>query len=86
MYIDTPPALNYYTLSALITAQGCLISFDCDDFSRQALYTLMENVEETRADLNSDLRVEGIIVNQFMSQANLSVRLVEELRQEQLPL
>jgi chromosome partitioning protein len=86
VYIDTPPALNYYTLSALIAAQGCLIPFDCDDFSRHALYTLMENVEETRADLNSDLQVEGIIVNQFMSQANLPVRLVEELRQEQLPL
>jgi chromosome partitioning protein len=86
VYIDTPPALNYYTLSALIAAQGCLIPFDCDDFSRHALYTLMENVEETRADLNSDLRVEGIIVNQFMSQANLPARLVEELRREQLPL
>jgi len=80
VYIDTPPALNYYTLSALIVAPGCLMSFDYDDFSRHALYPLMENVEETRADLNSDLRVEGIIVNQFMSQANMPVRLVEELR------
>ena len=86
VYIDTPPALNFYTLSALIAAQGCLIPFDCDDFSRYALYTLMENVEETRTDLNSGLRVEGIIVNQFMSQANLPTRVVEELRQEKLPL
>jgi chromosome partitioning protein len=86
VYIDTPPALNFYTLSALIAAHGCLIPFDCDDFSRHALYTLMENVEETRADLNCDLRVEGIIVNQFMAQANLPARMVEELRQEQLPL
>ncbi len=86
IYIDTPPAFNFFTLSALIAAQSCLIPFDCDDFSRHALYSLLENVEETRADLNSDLHVEGIIVNQFMSQANLPARVVNELKEEQLPL
>ena len=86
IYIDTPPAFNFFTLSALIAAQGCLIPFDCDDFSRQALYSLLENVEETRADHNSELHVEGIIVNQFMAQANLPARLVNELKQENLPL
>ena len=30
IYIDTPPALNFYTRSALIAAQGCLIPFDCE--------------------------------------------------------
>jgi chromosome partitioning protein len=38
VFIDTPPAFNFYTLSALIAAQKCLIPFDCDDFSRRALY------------------------------------------------
>ena len=46
IYIDTPPALNFYTRSALIAAQGCLIPFDCDDFSRRALYSLMDSVQE----------------------------------------
>src|ERR1035437_3190899 len=39
IYIDTAPALNFYTRAALIGAAGCLIPFDCDSFSRQALYT-----------------------------------------------
>ena len=86
IYIDTPPAFNFFTLSALIAAQGCLIPFDCDDFSRQALYSLLENVEETRTDHNSELHVEGIIVNQFTSQANLPARVVSELIEEHLPL
>ncbi len=86
IYIDTPPAFNFYTLSALIAAQGCLIPFDCDDFSRQALYALLDNVAETRADHNAELQVEGIIVNQFMSQANLPTRVVNELKEENLPL
>ena len=86
IYIDTPPAYNFYTLSALIAADACLIPFDCDDFSRRALYTLLENVEETRADHNPELRVEGIVINQFLSRANLPQRLVDELREEGLPV
>ncbi|MDN5676178.1 MAG: AAA family ATPase, partial [Pseudomonas sp.] len=36
IYIDTPPALNFYTFSALVAAERLLIPFDCDSFSRQA--------------------------------------------------
>ncbi|MCB2441646.1 AAA family ATPase, partial [Listeria monocytogenes] len=42
IYLDTPPALNFYTVSALIAADRCLIPFDCDSFSRQALYGLLQ--------------------------------------------
>jgi chromosome partitioning protein len=86
IYIDTPPALNFYTRSALIAAQGCLIPFDCDDFSRRALYALLENVQEIQADHNADLKVEGIVVNQFQPRANLPLKLVQELIDEGLPV
>lgn len=86
VYIDTPPALNFYTRSALIAAQGCLIPFDCDDFSRRALYALLDSVQEIRADHNRDLVVSGIVVNQFQSRATLPQRLVAELVDENLPV
>ena len=86
IYIDTPPALNFYTRSALMGANGCLIPFDCDDFSRQALYTLLANVQEIRADHNPDLAIKGIVVNQFQPRAKLPARLVQELVDEGLPV
>ena len=86
IWIDTPPALNFYTRSALIAAQGCLIPFDCDDFSRRALYGLLESVAEIQADHNEDLVVEGIVVNQFQSRAALPQRTVQELVAEGLPV
>lgn len=86
IYIDTPPALNFYTRSALIGARACLIPFDCDDFSRKALYTLLENVQEIQADHNAGLVVEGIVVNQFQPRANLPTRIVNELIAEGLPV
>jgi chromosome partitioning protein len=86
LYIDTPPALNFYTRSALIAAQGCLIPFDCDDFSRRALYALMDSVTEIQADHNRELVVSGIVVNQFQARASLPQRLVQELVAEGLPV
>ncbi len=86
IFIDTPPALNFYTRSALIAADSCLIPFDCDDFSRQALYALLETVEEIRQDHNEALKIEGIIVNQFQNRAKLPQRLVSELISEGQPV
>ena len=86
IYVDTPPALNFYTRSALMGAAGCLIPFDCDDFSRQALYTLLDNVREIRADHNPGLEVKGIVVNQFQPRAKLPQQLVQALIDEGLPV
>ena len=86
IYIDTPPALNFYTRSALIAADRCLLPFDCDDFSRRALYSLLESVQEIRADHNDRLEVGGIVVNQFQARASLPQRTVQELIEEGLPV
>ena len=86
VYIDTPPAFNFYTLSALIAADRCLIPFDCDDFSRRALYQLLNRVREVQQDHNRGLEVEGIVVNHFQQRANLPKALVSELTEEGLPM
>lgn len=86
VFIDTPPALNFYARAALIAADSVLIPFDCDEFARQALYTLLANIEEIRADHNEELRVEGIIVNQFQARSKQPQRIVDELRAEGKPV
>ena len=63
-----------------------LIPFDCDDFARQALYTLLENIAEIQADHNEALDVEGIVVNQFNAQARLPRELLAALQEEGLPV
>ncbi len=86
IFVDTPPAYNFYTLSALIATDRVLIPFDCDAFSRKALYTLLENIQEAREDHNDELKVEGIIVNQFQPRARLPQELVASLQEEGLPI
>lgn len=85
IYIDTPPVLNFYTVSALIAAERCLIPFDCDSFSRQALYGVLEEIEELQEDHNEDLRIEGIVVNQ-MQRAALPQQMIDEMLAEGLPV
>jgi len=82
VYIDTPPILNFYSQSALIAADKCLIPFDCDAFAKDALYSLMQALAEIKTDHNQNLEIEGIVVNQFQRQANLPAQLVEELLKE----
>lgn len=86
IFIDTAPALNFYTRSALIAADKVLIPFDCDDFSRQALYQIIGEIQEIQEDHNADLSIEGIVVNQFQPRANLPQKLVQELEDEGLPV
>lgn len=86
VFIDTPPALNFYSRSALIAADRVLIPFDCDEFARQALYTLLDNINEIRGDHNDALEIEGIVVNQFQARSKLPARLVEALKAEGRPI
>ena len=86
IYVDTPPAFNFFSLSALIAADRVLIPFDCDEFSRGALKELLFNISEVREDHNRDLEVEGIIINQFQSRARFPLEAVESLRDFGLPI
>lgn len=86
VFIDTPPALNFFSLSALIAADRCLIPFDCDVFSRDALMDLLMTLEEIKEDHNESLLIEGIIINQFQARAKLPQAAVDELKKSKLPV
>lgn len=86
IYIDTAPSMNFYARSALVAAESCLIPFDCDDFSRQALYSTLSEIGDLKEDHNEDLRVEAIIANQFQPRARLPQQVIQELLDEGLPV
>lgn len=86
IFIDTPPALNFYSLSALIAADRCLIPFDCDAFSRDALLDLLVSLEEVKEDHNDALEIEGVVINQFIARAKIPQAAVDELKRSGLPI
>lgn len=84
--IDTPPALNFYSMSSLISADRVLIPFDCDAFSAHAILQVMDTVEEVAADHQPDLKVEGIIINHFQAQAKLPTEAINSLLAKDFPI
>lgn len=86
IYIDTAPSMNFYARAALVAADTCLIPFDCDDFSRQALYNTLNEISDLKEDHNEDLRVEAIVANQFQPRAKLPQQVMRELEAEGLPV
>ncbi|MDB4512283.1 ParA family protein [Arenicella sp.] len=86
IYIDTPPALNFFTLSALIAADRCLLPYDCDVFAREAMLDLTDELEEIIEDHNPDLLIEGVIVNQFQARAKLPQEAVKQLTKDKFKL
>lgn len=86
VFIDTPPAMNFFSQSALIAASRCLIPFDCDAFSKDAIIDVGNHIGDIQIDHNHDLVVEGIIVNQFMARANHPKKIVEGLINDGLPV
>jgi chromosome partitioning protein len=86
IYIDTPPALNFYSLSALIGSDSCLVPIDCDDFARKGLYSLQQKIDEIKEDHNPNLTIEGIVANQYLANAKLPNQIVNELIEEGYPV
>ncbi|MGA0938930.1 MAG: ParA family protein, partial [Litorivicinaceae bacterium] len=86
IYLDTPPALNFFSRSAMIAADRVVVPFDCDTFSKQALYQLTETIEEIKADHNPQLVLEAIVPNQVPARAKLPKQLIEGLKIDSLPV
>ena len=86
VFIDTPPAMNFFSQSALIAASRCLIPFDCDAFSKDAILEVGQHIGDVQRDHNNNLMVEGIIVNQYMARANYPKQVVASLQEEGLPI
>ncbi|MDY0361590.1 MAG: ParA family protein [Desulforegulaceae bacterium] len=86
IWIDTPPALNFYTRSALIGADECIVPFDCDSFSKKAVENVFRSASEIKADHNPKLEIKGIVANQFQKNANFPAAILKELKDEGLPV
>ncbi len=82
VFFDTPPSLNFYSMSSLLAADRVLIPFDCDAFSEDAIHQVMQAVQEVASDHRPELEVEGIIINHYQSQAKVPKAGIERLQQQ----
>lgn len=79
--IDTPPALNLLTINAYAVSDFLIIPMASDILSLVGLSQLRETIDSVRQELNSQLRVLGILINKFDRRTTLARDVVEMANQ-----
>ncbi len=77
--VDCPPALNMLTLNALVAADSVLIPMQCEYYALEGLSALLETIEQIRATVNPQLRLEGLLRTMFDPRNNLSTDVSSQL-------
>ena len=78
--IDTPPFLNTATTNAMTCSNTVLIPLLADFFSIQGLSQLFKTVQAVQVYRNPDLKIDGILINQYQGYTNLNQEIANELQ------
>jgi chromosome partitioning protein len=78
--IDCPPNLNLLTVNSLCASDGVIIPLQCEYFAMRAVKLLLDSINRTRARLNPDLELIGILATMYSTGTIHAREVLEELR------
>lgn len=79
--IDCPPSLNMLTINSMTTADSVLVPIQCEYYALEGLSQLIHTINLVKERLNPDLDMEGVVFTMYDSRTNLSVQVVENVKQ-----
>jgi chromosome partitioning protein len=81
IFIDTPPTLGLLTISSLTASDEVLIPVQCEFFALEGLSKLIKTIEIVKSNLNSNLKLNGIILTMYDKRNSLSSLIEKEARE-----
>lgn len=78
--VDCPPSLGLLTLNSLTAANGVIIPVQCEYLALEGVGQLVNTVSLVRDNLNSQLRLVGLLMTMYDARTNLSQQVVDEVR------
>lgn len=84
--IDNAPDINISTINALVASTDVMVPITIDDFAIDGLAELKEQIDNTREDLNPELRFCGCFVTQYDRTNEADTQGEEFLRSLDYPL
>ena len=79
--IDCPPSLSLLTINALTAANTALIPIQCEYYALEGLNQVLKTVNLVQKKLNPELEVEGVVFTMYDSRTNLSLEVVENVKE-----
>ncbi len=80
VFLDCPPSLGLLTVNALAAAKELIVPIQCEYYALEGLGQLLRNVRLVQQNVNTGLRLTGIVMTMFDPRTKLSEQVVEEVR------
>jgi len=77
--IDCPPALNLLTLNGLCAAKSVMIPMQCEYYALEGLSDLVNTIRKVRANLNTELQIEGLLRTMYDPRNSLAQQVSDQL-------
>lgn len=78
--LDCPPALGMLTVNAMTASDSVLVPIQCEFYALDGLSQLIYTIELIQKNLNPDLYIEGVVFTMFDARTNLSLQVVENVK------
>lgn len=78
--IDCPPSLSLLTLNGLCAAHGVVVPMQCEYFALEGLTDLVNTIKQVHRNLNSNLKVIGLLRVMFDPRTTLQQQVSEQLK------
>jgi chromosome partitioning protein len=79
--IDCPPAVAFWSWSALVAADGVVIPCTCEDYGVKGLRAIRQTIARVRAEANDRLALLGILIQMYNKSLSVHVTYREALRE-----
>ncbi|MEO0913937.1 MAG: ParA family protein [Pseudomonadota bacterium] len=79
--MDCPPSLNLMTITALTGSTHVIVPLQCEFFALEGLSQLLESIREIRSNVNSELKILGVVLTMFDTRNRLSQQVADDVRE-----
>ena len=78
--IDSPPSLGILSMMSLIASNYIIIPVQCEYYALEGVSQLMDTINLVKDNFNPNLEIGGVLMCMFDSRTNLSLQVVEEVK------
>ena len=80
IFIDCPPSLSLLTVMALVASNSLVVPLQTEFFALEGLTQLMKTIDRIKINLNSQLKIKGILLTMYDKRNKLSGQVEKEAR------